>query len=378
MAADGRLSVRLDATPLLGHRTGVGMFCTDVLAALARRPDLDVGAFAVTWRRRHWLAAVLPDGVRARQRAMPARPLHQVWAHSHLAPIEWFVGGADVVHGTNFVVPPTRAAAAVMTVHDLTAVRFPELCNAPSLAYPRLIARALAEGAWLHTPSAYVAAECIEHFDVDPGRVRAIHSGIPAMPPADLAAPLPVELPAGCDRYLLAVGTAEPRKDLPGLVRAFDRLAGTHRGLALLLVGPDGWGTADLESAIAQARFHSRIRRVGWMGDAALSRCYLGASALVYPSLYEGFGFPPLQAMVAGVPVVTTAAGALPEIVGDAAEMAVSGDPDSLRDAIVRVLDDEQRRAELVVRGTLRATTFRWDDTAAGLAALYAEAHAAA
>jgi glycosyltransferase involved in cell wall biosynthesis len=377
MAAErrtGRLSVRLDATPLIGNRTGVGVFCEGVLSALAARDDVEVAAFAVTWRRRHWLHDLLPPGVRAQQRSMPARPLHHAWARSDRPPIEWFIGKADVVHGTNFVVPPTRGALRVVTVHDLTTVRFPELCDTPTLRFPALVARAVADGAWVHTPSQFVADECIEQFGVDPSRVRAVHSGIPVLPPADLSAPLPIELPPGCDRYLLAIGTAEPRKDFPGLVRAFDRLAGTHRGVALVIVGQDGWGAAALGQAIAEARFSGRIARVGWLDDAGVARLYAGAIALVFPSVYEGFGFPPLQAMAAGVPVVATATGAVPEIVGDAAELATPGDPDALRDAIVRILDDEARRADLVVRGTLRATQFDWSRTAAGLVELYRDA----
>ena len=99
--------------------------------ALAPVPTLEVSAFAVSWRRRRRIAALVPAGVPTGQRAMPARPLHASWAHSSRPPVEWFVGRRDVVHGTNFVVPPTRRAARVMTVHDLTVVLYPELCDPP-------------------------------------------------------------------------------------------------------------------------------------------------------------------------------------------------------------------------------------------------------
>ena len=271
-AADGgdsvdrdRLRVALDATPLLGHPTGVGNFCAGALLGLGARADLDVRAFAVSWRRRGEIGALLPEGVRAGQRPMPARPLHSLWSRGSFPPIEWFIGSAGVVHGTNFVVPPTRSAARVVTVHDLTAVRFPELCDAPSLRFPSLIRRAVAAGAWVHTPSAFVADEVIEVFGVAPERVRAVHSGIP---PLELLEPLlaasepPVGagLPAGVRRYLLAVGTAEPRKDLPGLVRAFDALAADRLDLGLVLVGADGWGAAALDQAVSASPFTARIR----------------------------------------------------------------------------------------------------------------------
>src|SRR5665213_1709004 len=150
MADQGRLSVALDATPLLGRPTGVGAFCAGALDGLAGRADLDVSAFAISWRRRRDIPALVPSNVSSRQRVMFARPLHVAWTHGSLPPIEWFVGARQVVHGTNFVVPPTRRAAQVLTVHDLTVVRFPEMCDRPTLEYPGLIRRAVADGAWVH------------------------------------------------------------------------------------------------------------------------------------------------------------------------------------------------------------------------------------
>jgi glycosyltransferase involved in cell wall biosynthesis len=380
-----RLRVAVDATPLLGHPTGVGVFCAGALAGLARRPELSVSAFAVSWRRRRSLAPRLPPGVGHHQRAMPARPLHAVWARLDRPAVERFVGAADVVHGTNFVVPPTRRAAPVLTVHDLTVVRYPELCDAPTLAFPGLIRRALRRGAWVHTPSAFVADEVVEAFGADPRRVRAVHSGTPILPPppGDEVARglLPAGhevvrglLPAGTERFVLAVGTAEPRKDLPGLVEAFDRLAPAHPELALVLAGQEGWGEPALADALGAARHRDRIVRTGWVGDATLHALLGAAAVLAYPSVYEGFGFPPLQAMAAGVPVVATRAGALPEVLGDAAEFVAVGDRAALAGALDRVLGDGELREELRTRGLARAAGYTWDRCAEGLAALYRDA----
>jgi glycosyltransferase involved in cell wall biosynthesis len=366
----GRLRVALDATPLLGRPTGVGNFCAGALLGLGARGDLDVHAFAVSWRHRGEIGSRLPVGVRSEQHSMPARPLHSLWNRGNFPPIEWFIGPADVVHGTNFVVPPTRTAARVVTVHDLTAVRFPELCDAPSLRFPSLIRRAVAAGAWVHTPSAFVADEVIEAFGIAPERVRAVHSGIPPLL-AESERPARAGLPAGVHRYLLAVGTAEPRKDLPGLVRAFDALAADHLDLGLVLVGADGWAAAALDEAVASSRFAARIVRTGWATDAARTSLLLGATVLVYPSLYEGFGFPPLEAMAAGVPVVTTRVGALPEVLGDAAALVAPGDVDALAGAIAAILDAPERAEALVARGRGRAAQFSWDRCADGLATLY-------
>ncbi len=109
---------------------------------------------------------------------MPARPLHLAWAHLPGPAVEWFVGPVDVVHGTNFVVPPTRRAARVVTVHDLTTVRYPELCDRSTLGFPRMVRRAVSDGAWVHTPSQFVADEVVAEFGVDPGRVRVVYHGV--------------------------------------------------------------------------------------------------------------------------------------------------------------------------------------------------------
>ena len=136
----------------------------------------------MSWRRRGLIAAHLPAGVAAHQRPMPARPLHALWARWDLPRLEWFVGAADVVHGTNFVVPPAGRAATVVSVHDLTPLHHPELCNEATLAYPGLIRRALGRGAWVHTDSAFVAGEVVDAFRAEPSRVRVVHPGVPDLP----------------------------------------------------------------------------------------------------------------------------------------------------------------------------------------------------
>ena len=372
-AANNRLSVGFDATPLLGRPTGVGAFCAGALSGLAARDDLAVSAFAVSWRRRQGIAPRVPHGVGSTQRPMPARPLHAAWAHSSLPPIEWFVGARDVIHGSNFVVPPTRSAARVVTVHDLTVVRFPELCDAPTLAFPALIRRAVAEGAWIHTPSQFVADEVVAEFAVDPSRVRAVHHGVPPLDTSGGGIGGPA-LPDGCDRYVLAVGTIEPRKDYPLLVRSFDEVAAAHPGVALVIVGSEGWGAQAFDEAVAGASARERIVRPGYLDDAGLASALQGAAVLAYPSRYEGFGFPPLQAMAAGVPVVATAAGAIPEVVGDGAWLVPPGDRDGLAQRLGDALDGGVSVDALVERGRSRAAGFSWARCADGLAGLYRDA----
>jgi glycosyltransferase involved in cell wall biosynthesis len=380
-----RWSVALDATPLLGVRSGVGRFCAGALDALGARSDLEVSAFAVTWRRRRWLTPEVSAGVATRQRPMPARPLSRAWRRTPWPSAEWFIGSVDVVHGTNFVVPPTRSAGRVVTVHDLTTLRFPEMCDPATLVFPKMVRRAIAEGAWVHTPSQFVADEVIAEFGADPGRVRAIHHGVdqphdgcssrrPQAGPGpealfpEPAAPGGPKLPGP---YLLAVGTIEPRKDYPGLVAAFDRLATRRTELSLVVAGSDGWGTEAFERALDEAHHRDRVVRAGYLDEPSLDVLRRGAAALVFPSRYEGFGFPPLEAMAAGVPVVATAVGAVPEVVGDAAVLVPPGDPDALAGAVDELLQDDVRRASLVDAGRRRVAGFTWDACGDALASLY-------
>lgn len=381
---EGALTVAFDATPLLGHPTGVGRFCQGALDGLAGRSDVDVSAYAVSWRRRRGIQSRVPAGVSTRQRPMPARPLHAAWRSGRLPPIEWFVGRRDVVHGSNFVVPPAAHATRVVTVHDLTVVRYPELCDPATLVFPKLVHRALVDGAWVHTPSQFVADEVVLHFGADPGRVRAVHHGIPravvgaddgsARTKGQLPGRQPLELPDGCDRYVVAVGTIEPRKDYPLLVTAFDQVAADYPEVALVIVGGRGWGSKALDDAVAASPAASRILRPGYVDGRTVDTAIAGAALLAFPSVYEGFGFPPLQAMSMGVPVVATATGAVPEVVADGAVLVDPGDADALAGSMAALLDGGADVKRLVDRGRRRSRDFTWERCADGLATLYRDA----
>lgn len=366
------LRVALDGEPLIGRRTGVGNFCLGLIESLAALDDIDVGVYAVTWRMRPELARQLPAGARVVGRPMPARPVRAVWDAGIGLPLEWFTGRLDVVHGTNSIVPPTRRAAQVVTVHDMSPLRFPEVCEPETLAYPDFIRRAVRRGAWVHTDSQFVAGEVVEAFGADPDRVRAIPPGIPPLadpgPPPDLG-------PIG--RYILAVGTVEPRKDYPGLVEAFDALAGDRPDVGLVIVGADAWGAEPFHQALAASPHRDRVIRPGWVDDAGLAALLQNAAVLAYPSRYEGFGFPPLQAMTTGVPVVATAAGSVPEVVGDAALTVPIGDPAALAAALATVLDDAGQADRLRQAGRRRAAKYTWPALGIQMAALYRDAHLA-
>lgn len=375
MARTSPRRVAVDVTSLLGARTGVGAFTAELVAGLAARPEVAVRAFAVTWRGRAALADVLPQGVVRASRPMAARPLRAVWARSERLPVELWTGPVEVVHGPNFVVPPARDAARIVTVHDLTAWRYPEMVDADVAAYPALVGRAIAGGAWVHTPSRFVADEVVERLGADPSRVVAIANGGPDLGPDEPGRDAAEgRRAAGAERYVLAVGTIEPRKDLPGLVAAFDAVAADDPEVRLVLAGAEGWGVDALEAALAAAHHRDRVVRLGYVEEGTRAALLRGATVVAYPSVYEGFGLVPLEAMAAGVPLVTTEAGSIPEVVGDAAELVPVGDRVALADALARVLADEGRRAELVAAGHRRRLRYRWSAAVDDLVALYQRA----
>ena len=367
------LRVALDATPLFGARTGVAMFTSGVLGALAVRSDVDPSAYAVTWRGRGRLREMLPPDVDVARGPMAARPLRWAWTRWDHPPIEWWTGSVDVVHGTNFVVPPTRRAGGVVTVHDLTPMRFPELAHGDTLAYEALVRRALGRGALVHTPSAFVAAEVAEHFGVARDRVHAVVEGIPDVPNV-----APGRQVADGAPYVLTLGTVEPRKDHPTLVRAFDAVAATEPDVRLVIAGPDGWGADALADAIAASGHADRIVRLGYVDDEARARLLKGARVFAFPSRYEGFGLPPLEAMRAGVPVVASDAGSLPEVLDDAALLVPVGDVDALAAALTQAVGDDDVRTRLAEAGRARAARYSWPRCADGLVAVYRMAAAAA
>ena len=369
--------VAIDATPLLGQPTGVGTFVAGALEALARRPrDVSMTAYGLTWNGRHELAGFLAPGVRRGRPLMAAAPLLRLWERFDGPTIEWWTGPVDVVHGTNYVVPPTRGrrAARVVSVYDLTALHYPELCDSTSLRYPALIRRAVDEGAWVHTTAEFVADEVREWLGVDPERVVTVVPGIDRLEASFIShagASLPKE-----PRTILALATSEPRKDLVTLVEAFDAIASDRPDIRLVMAGRKGWAEAEVAAAVAAARHGDRIERPGWVDPNRHARLLCTATVFAYPSRYEGFGFPPLEAMAFGVPVVASAAGAVPETVGDAACLVPVGDAEAMASSLAALLDDDQLRADLIERGHHRVAAFTWERCADGLIDLYRRAAA--
>lgn len=363
------LRVAIDATPLLHQPTGVGLFTRSLIAELQHHP-VEMRPYAVTRRARTELAPLLPDGMRAYPSQFPARFVHKLWPRFDFPKVELWTGPVDVAHGTNFVAPPTKGAS-IVTVHDLTMIRYPQWVHGSSLGYPDLIRRSIARGAWLQCFTQYVADELVEDFGVSRDRVAVIAPGVMPVPEASATR---AREQLGVSRYILALGTVEPRKNLPNLLRAFDLLAGEDSETHLVIVGADGWGIEEFNDTLEAMTFGDRVHRVGYANDDARGELLRGAAVLAYPSWYEGFGHPPLEAMSVGVPVVASSAAPMPEVLGNAAEFSAPDDVTGMAAALRTVLDDTDRREELVALGAAQVAKYSWVSTGNAFVELYERA----
>ena len=321
------MRVGLDATPLLGTRTGVGRYTLSLLTALTAYDD-ELVATAFTFRGRHGLQSVVPQGVDVAARPAPARALQEMWARGEWPPVELLSGRVDVFHATNFVLPPLRRARGVVTVHDLSYLRHADTVSSASARYRTLVPRSLRRAAAVVTPSAATAQAVQEEYDV---RCPVVVTPLGVGPqwagarPLDDATRTRLGLPA---EYLLFVGTLEPRKDLRTLLTAHKLVPDAP---PLVLVGPSGWGEqVDVTGCITP----------GFLGDDLLPGVVAGASALVLPSRDEGFGLPVIEALSAGTPVVASDLPVLREVGGEVVTYAEAGDPSAFAAALQQVLDD--------------------------------------
>ncbi len=347
-ASEAVLRVALDATPLLGARTGVGRYVEQLVRALRtdlpadEAPQLTLVPF--TWRGARELAGAAPDlpGVRIMSRRVPARLVRELWARAALPPAELLSGVVDVWHGTNFVLPPTRRAAGVVTVHDLTYLHHPDWVVADVARYRHLVPIALRRAGAVCTPSRAVREELLGAYPwLEPGRVVAtplcVDPALFDVGPPDAEQRVRLRLPSS---YLLFLGSAEPRKGLDTLLDAHRMLHGRHADVPpLVIAGPPGWGEqADLRDLPAGA-----VQMLGYCPAKDVPAVVAGAAALVYPSRYEGFGLPPLEAFAAGVPAVVSDLPVTREVLGELAEYAPVGDAEALAAAIEQVITHNPR-----------------------------------
>ena len=375
MTAMPEITVAYDAGPLLGPITGVGVATEQMAAALERRDDIVLRRYACSFR------GTLHDGMT--RLPIPAAIAHRLWGSMSAPRLDHWLRPADIVHGTNYTVPPSRLPR-VVTVYDCWFLRHPEHAGGDVGRAGRVLRRAVATGAVVHA-SSHATADAVREL-LGAARVHVVPlaaaplpvSPAPATPVSTTPgspAPAPAAPFAGLDGapFVLAIGTLERRKNLPRLIAAFGHVVPTHPGLRLVIVGGDGDDRESVDLAIDRLPEPARsgVLLTGRV-DASTKQWLLDhARLLAYPSLDEGFGFPLLEAMQLGVPVVASTAGSIPEVAADAAVLVAPDDVDALAHAIASVLDDDDLRATLVERGHRRVEQFSWAATAAGLADLY-------
>jgi glycosyltransferase involved in cell wall biosynthesis len=287
-------------------------------------------------------------------------------------PLDRFLGRPDVVHGTNYVVPPSRCAS-VVSVYDCWFLEHPRDVNADVRRAASVLRRRVAEGTYVVTSSNATTVKARELLSTD--RIRTIHLGPPPIPPIP-----PDDRPAGLPDvdgapFILALGTIERRKNLPTLVAAFGRLAHDHRDVRLVIAGADGNDRPNVDKAIRRldSGAASRIVLVGPVDNGEKNWLLSTARALAYPSLDEGFGFPILEAQQLGTPVVASTAGSIPEIAGPAALLSTAMDADALAANLYWVVTSDDMHDKLVRRGRANLRRFGWSRTADRLIDLYEE-----
>lgn len=357
---DGRkLRIGVDIRPFYEPLTGVGWYLYYLLHELATHDDVELLLFgdARVTDLGPKLHADLPPSARLCTFDLRGRPLGRfdrpLTAAAYVAWIE--LAGCDVFFAANYFLPRLHSAVArrrVITIHDLTYKRFPELLQKETLAnLEAQMLREIATADAIVCVSESTRRDLLRYYEVDPARAVAIHSGLGAPRVAEPIDGLP-------PRYLLFVSTIEPRKNLETLLDAYERLRdrGAYDG-SLVVVGKIGWKS---ESLVPRLRGRG-IMHLDYVRAEQLVTVYRNAEAFVFPSIYEGFGFPLLEAMAQGVPSIAARSSSLPEIGGDAALYFDPHDARELEQLLERVTGDATLRTDLAARGRAQAAKFRWE-----------------
>jgi glycosyltransferase involved in cell wall biosynthesis len=322
----------IDVSPLVQTRAGTARYLKGLLRELARRDDVEVSARS--FGRGDRLSTLGRDGV---------------WYPFVLGRER----GADILHCPTYRGPLKSRTPLVVTVHDLAVLRHPQTFNRWTRTYsPRVVPRVLQAARRVIAVSEFTRGELVELLDVPDEKIRVV--------PNAVEDEFTKDGPSAEGEYVLAVGTLEPRKNLQRLVEAV-----RQADVELRVVGARGWGGVEIGG--------NGVRWLGEVSDPELARLYRGALCVAYPSLYEGFGIPVLEAMACGAPVVTSRGTAMEEVADGAAILVDARDPAQIAAGIERAAT---QRTELVARGLERARAFRWDAVADATVSVYREAAA--
>ena len=362
------MKLGIDARLIQGDFTGDSTYWRGLIEALSR---LDV-EFVI------YLDAKLPEPEISVSKSIPVRILHapcsRVWS-AWTFPRALKEDGIQVAH-VQYTIPPRMPCPTVTTIHDVSFKRHPEFFKLKDrLILDWAVKRASKKAARIIAPSQHTKKELVQLYRIDPAKITVTYEGVDAQfRPMDrqVARALVGEKHGIHSPFILTLGVIQPRKNLGRLLDAFSALKGNleseHK---LVIVGKQGWKEADLQGRIAALGLAKNVVLTGYVPYEDLPALYNAADVFVYPSVYEGFGLPPLEAMACGTPVITGNQSSLPEVVGEAGLMVDPFDPEAFTDAMARVLSSESLRSEMSSRGLAQAKKFSWDRMAQETVAVY-------
>lgn len=360
----------LDATAIPARPVGAGRYVLELASALTRRHDVDLVIVARRGDGGRWRAA---GGAEVVERAPAPRPVRLAWEQLGL-PRALRELGVDVHHAPHYTMPGRARLPKVVTIHDMTFFDHPEWHERSKAPFFRRAIRVAAERADAIVCVSAVTADRFEARLRPSAPVHVIPHGVdhtrfrPDGGGGDLTV---LEALGVRPPYVAVLGTLEPRKDVPTVVAAFDRMAANQNELTLVIAGLDGWGTKEVNDAVTRATHRVRIRRVGFVPDDAVPALLRQAAGVAYPSLDEGFGLPALEALACGAPLVTTKGTAMAEVTGDAAVLIPPGDSDALAQALDTLVNGGPDVDRLRHRGPEVAATYTWEASAAAHAEVY-------
>jgi glycosyltransferase involved in cell wall biosynthesis len=386
-----KLRIGIDYTSAVRQQAGIGRYTRELVTALLRLDRFhNYTVFAATGGldRDRWRGEINRlHGIGDRQLTVRHLPLSddwlaRIWHRLRLPlPVELATGRLDLLYSPDFTLPPTwPGTRTLLTIHDLSFVRHPDAFVPALRRYlERVVPRSVERADVVLADSAHTRADLVSLFGISPDRVEVIFPGVDArfQPTPSSAAP-PVggaEHPGseGTERlrkrygigerpYVLSVGTLQPRKNYVRLIHAFAKSkASQRRNMQLLIAGGRGWLFQDI---VEEAEKYDGVRLLDFVDDEDLPAFYRGATLFAFPSLYEGFGLPVLEAMACGVPVVCSGTSSLPEVAGEAALLVDPFDVNELSKALDRVMEDDEQRQRMIERGLTRAARFTWERSA--------------
>lgn len=372
-----QMRIGFDIRPFLRDETGVGVFFRNLLFSLAEIDKTnEYFLFSSSLKDRFNPKKIPPlEKVHFRQFFYPVKIVNFFWQRLEWPPLDFFFKNKlDLTHSPTPLPLPTRGRK-IVTVYDIFFLDFPDLAdNEARRSFAQRIKHALHRADGIVTISRFTAQQLTERFDVEDKRIKTIYPGVDRSYWEDVEqerleqTKTDYGLPSD---FLLFVGATEQRKNLLNLLEALKIIHARYRRISLLLIGPKGQDYKNIKTRIQQLELDSWVRIFGYLEDNELKNFYWLASAFVYPSLYEGFGIPLLEAMACGVPVVTSQTSALPETGGEAAVYSDPNNPEDIAEKTIRVLEDNVLRERLISAGKKRIRSFRWENAASEVLSFY-------